>query len=440
MLWKSLWEHAKFKLNLIIILGCSKCWKEFPRELFGEKPDYSGFDYDNYRPRYGSAHKLRAKEINKSRTKTELRENESKYGVRYSELFRLEYFDPIRMHVIDPMHNLLLGTGKHMFKVWMQTGVINEKVHFDRILSLQNLIRVPNGHGRVAKNICKAFKSMKADEWKNFILIYSQFCLKNILSREQFEHWNVSVNACQILCSRVISVQEVEKAHQLLIRFGKGLESIYGKEICTPNAHLHMHLKGCINDFGPVYSFWCFSFERFNGILGSYQTNNKDISLIIMRKFCKQSLFSTMDHADYYNFVGCVKSDFSLSNSFLFSRFTSTIDYLDHSSISLKTKGKRAPLSDEDFAEIGLCCNQLYPDTELSLLKFASYYKRLNFAGDILSTNKYRKGKNTDKFFLSHHFDESGNISKNERPAVIQDILSAEIEIGSSKKNIYLAD
>ena len=109
LLWKSLWEHAKFKLNLIIILGCSKCWKEFPRESFGEKPDYSGFDYDNYRPRYGSAHKLRAKEINKSRTKTELRENESKYGVRYSELFRLEYFDPIRMHVIDPMHNLLLG-------------------------------------------------------------------------------------------------------------------------------------------------------------------------------------------------------------------------------------------------------------------------------------------------------------------------------------------
>ena len=30
-------------------------------------------------------------------------------GVRYTELSRLPYFDPIRMTVIDPMHNILLG-------------------------------------------------------------------------------------------------------------------------------------------------------------------------------------------------------------------------------------------------------------------------------------------------------------------------------------------
>ena len=32
------------------------------------------------------------------------------HGVRYSELNRLPYFDPIRMTIIDPMHNILLGT------------------------------------------------------------------------------------------------------------------------------------------------------------------------------------------------------------------------------------------------------------------------------------------------------------------------------------------
>ena len=30
-------------------------------------------------------------------------------GVRYTELVRLRYFDAVRMAVVDPMHNILLG-------------------------------------------------------------------------------------------------------------------------------------------------------------------------------------------------------------------------------------------------------------------------------------------------------------------------------------------
>lgn len=31
------------------------------------------------------------------------------HSARYFELSRLPYFDPIRMTVVDPMHNILLG-------------------------------------------------------------------------------------------------------------------------------------------------------------------------------------------------------------------------------------------------------------------------------------------------------------------------------------------
>ena len=49
------------------------------------------------------------------------RENkQSKYGTRYTELMKLEYFDCIRFTIIDQMHNLFLGTAKHMMKnVWL---------------------------------------------------------------------------------------------------------------------------------------------------------------------------------------------------------------------------------------------------------------------------------------------------------------------------------
>ena len=37
-------------------------------------------------------------------------------GVRWSELLRLSYFDPIRFITIDPMHCLFLGIAKWIIK------------------------------------------------------------------------------------------------------------------------------------------------------------------------------------------------------------------------------------------------------------------------------------------------------------------------------------
>ena len=39
---------------------------------------------------------------------------ELQLGCRYSVLVDLPYFDPIRMLLIDPMHNLYMGTAKHI--------------------------------------------------------------------------------------------------------------------------------------------------------------------------------------------------------------------------------------------------------------------------------------------------------------------------------------
>ena len=52
--------------------------------------------------------------------------------------------------------------------------------------------------------------------------------------------------------------------------------------------HLHGHLKECVLDYGPIYNFWCFSFERFNGILSSFKTNNRCVEIQLTRKLQKQ--------------------------------------------------------------------------------------------------------------------------------------------------------
>ena len=42
--------------------------------------------------------------------------------------------------------------------------------------------------------------------------------------------------------------------------------------------HLHTHLMQCILHYGPLHAFWCYPFERFNGILGNFHSNRKSTS------------------------------------------------------------------------------------------------------------------------------------------------------------------
>ena len=59
----------------------------------------------------------------------------------------------------------------------------------------------------------------------------------------------------------------------------KKFQDLYGPKAITPNMHLHTHLKQYILDYGPLHAFWCYPFEWYNGILGSFIQ-------ITMKNFC----------------------------------------------------------------------------------------------------------------------------------------------------------
>ena len=63
------------------------------------------------------------------------------------------------------------------------------------------------------------------------------------------------------------------------------VESLYGPSFLSINTHLHLHLQEIFKDYGPCYGFWLFSFERYNGILGKYHTNQLSIKIQLMRRF-----------------------------------------------------------------------------------------------------------------------------------------------------------
>ena len=94
-------------------LGCNKCYKDFSAQ--------SSID-SSYTKRTKQLHLEHLKQMEGVENMTQLRDVEKKYGVRFSILTTLPYFDPVKFTVIDPMHNLYLGTAKHVLKFdWIST-------------------------------------------------------------------------------------------------------------------------------------------------------------------------------------------------------------------------------------------------------------------------------------------------------------------------------
>jgi hypothetical protein len=124
----------------------------------GDNTDYSGSDVDNWPLRTGNDHKNYASHTLTARNQAEVDRIEKGYGVRYSELHRLPYYNPVRMHTIDPMHNLYLGTAKHVFKTWCKIGILSP----DKLLKIDEMmqnVKVPTDVGRIPGKQCFYFSS-----------------------------------------------------------------------------------------------------------------------------------------------------------------------------------------------------------------------------------------------------------------------------------------
>ena len=124
--------------------------------------DYSGYNQDNWTERTGAEHRQKAKELLKEKTPTALQNAESRIGLRYSILLSLPYFDPVKFTIIDPMHNLFLGTGKYAFEVWMDVGIITKK-HLKHFQDIVEKFVVPTDVGRIPSSIGSGVRGFTAN-------------------------------------------------------------------------------------------------------------------------------------------------------------------------------------------------------------------------------------------------------------------------------------
>ena len=431
-------------------LGCSRCYSNFGTGVFGVQ-NYSGFDRNKWEARTEQKHRNNIKKILACTTKTERERKESEFGCRYSSLLQLPYFDPVHMLIIDPMHNLYLGTAKHIFSVvWQKNELINRD-DVDTINSRVMSLVVPAEVKFGSLPACLQYpKSLTAEQWMLWVNYYSVFCLHGILPPADLECWRHFVLASRILCQRKLTSDNIKVADALLMRFCSRFEGLYEPEAVTPNIHLHAHLTDCISDFGPMASFWLFSFERFNGILGDEPTNNRSIELQLMSRFVKDNAHLQLLCSAPPNGPSDITSSFShsvLEHAFAFSS-TQHLDGLSHDT-SPQTgsetfiPAKKYCIMTFTKTELQIISNAILQSNpgwkELASLSFPRSYKKMSqvtINGQQISAGQYVLSKSVFPFVSSNSF--SGLFGSPFRPAKVLYFLTYSIQLSEDESGKIL--
>ncbi|GET54352.1 hypothetical protein GLOIN_2v1788017 [Rhizophagus irregularis DAOM 181602=DAOM 197198] len=209
-------------------IACYRCYKS--ANLVNNQPNFGGFeDIDDwFVERDINLIREKAREWKKCATEESRKAHVLQYHVRWSEVYQLPYFNSVRFCVVDPMHCLFLGVAK-----W-----IVMKLWID----------------------------------------------KGILNNEKLKIMQERADLIKFLS---------DLGHRpVRIATGDGFSNFTADMWKTPNLHLCLHICECALDYGPLSSFWCFSFERMNGILGSYKNSKRNIEPELLKIMVESSFLN----------------------------------------------------------------------------------------------------------------------------------------------------
>ncbi|KAH9917859.1 hypothetical protein B0H21DRAFT_827671 [Amylocystis lapponica] len=266
----------------------------------------------------------------------------------YTELSRLPYFDAVRMTVIDPMYNILLGIVKTQWlDAWIHENAFRGRTskvprELDQIHEYLKTFEMPRWVARLPKDVgYPAGGSLTADEWKGMALNYCPAIVPLIWDewqplaeeahKKKMKTWQKKekarlrriamgkrraddgdepaapkpkprmhaqdadnflslASALKIILARSIDRADLPHARQLLQDYLLGFLKIHPTHV-KPNFHFVTHIFEQIEDYGPVYGFWTFLTERLNKVLKSYATNNHnggELEVTFFRAFSRE--------------------------------------------------------------------------------------------------------------------------------------------------------
>jgi hypothetical protein len=138
---------------------------------------------------------------------------------------------------------------------------------------------VPHNFGDAAAG------SLKADEWRTFFTVYLPLAIISLWAESvsggdaEFEkvldHTMLLVSAVSIACMRTMTQEKAAAYLECMVCYIRDLKVLHPHATHRTNHHMAIHVYDFLLLFGPVYSWWCFPFERLIGQLQRLSSNHK---------------------------------------------------------------------------------------------------------------------------------------------------------------------
>ena len=166
--------------------------------------------------------------------------------------------------------------------------------------------------------------------------------------------------------------------------------------------------------YGPYYSFWLFSFERYNGILDRYHTNHRSIEIQLIQKFMEnmhmKSLVNdieTIPSESHFLFNGLLGSNSgSTANNTLFCKSLSsfkigtllscsdsdvvpTLDFVDNIPFKLLSPFTMHKFNLEDTEHLTTSYKTFLPDVNENLPQLCRNYRCAVWISERLNCSKF---------------------------------------------------
>lgn len=87
------------------------------------------------------------------------------------------------------------------------------------IQKMVSALTVPDEIGRILWKIQSNFSGLTAEQWKNWTTIYSIIGLKQLVSDDVLECWRHFVLACRYLLKDELTINDIQIADALLLKF-----------------------------------------------------------------------------------------------------------------------------------------------------------------------------------------------------------------------------
>lgn len=156
--------------------------------------------------------------------------------------------------------------------------VLNE-LHFDMKRTL-----LPSWIESPPRNLGSASHGkLKADHWRTACTVSLVITLVRLWGqqdsptreRDMLGNFIDMVVAANAATRRLLSRELIDIFDRHMTRYLNQMVALYGGSNVVPNHHLALHLIECLENFGPVHSWWSFPFERINGKLQRINSNKR---------------------------------------------------------------------------------------------------------------------------------------------------------------------